>query len=87
MEKANRTSMKNLLVSVVSDIEKTYDFDGLAKLVEKDCERSPKEADALQKFIKVNMFLDEFLELMFTEVPQNWTRLQEYFEVWADLIR
>jgi hypothetical protein len=35
----------------------------------------------------VLQFLGTYLGLIYNEVPRNWVRFQEYFEVWAELIR
>jgi hypothetical protein len=39
------------------------------------------------KIKKVITLLESYLDLINTEVPRQWQRFQEYFEVWADLIR
>lgn len=69
-ERSNRVSIKNLIVSAISDIGKTYEFDKLRQ------EGDSSEGDHYDKYVQVHKFLNNYLELLFTDVPKNSHRFQ-----------
>lgn len=79
--------MRNLLISVVSDIVATYHFNDFTH--PKDVSANPIQIteEIKKKMDTVLQFLDAYLALIHSDVPRNWVRYQEYFEVWAELIR